>query len=345
MARRLLAAVGKNWFLAGMAAAVLLATAAPGVGRTGGPLHAELATTGGVFLIFFLHGIWLAPAALRAGAARWRLHVFVQVSTFVAFPLLGLATRSAAGRLLPPDLVLGVLFLCALPSTITSSVALTGVARGNVVGALFNASLSSLLGVLVTPLLVAALVGGSGALALGPAMARIGKLIVAPLLLGQALRPLVGERLARWRKAAGLVDRLVVLSIVWVSFCDAVAGGLWTRFRLGTIAATAGCALALLLTALVLTWRGARLLRFPVEDEIAAVFCGSVKALAIGVPMANAMFAGSPVLGAIVLPIMFYHPLQLLLGSVLAERYARRAPGAAAATSRPGAASPARGSS
>ncbi len=325
MSGRALAAIQKYWFLAGMAAAVALATLAPGLGRTGGPLHADVASTAGVFAIFFLHGIGLAPDALRAGAGRWRLHLFVQTFTFVVFPLVGLAARAAAGRLLPPDLVLGFLFLCALPSTITSSVAMTGIARGNVVAALFNASLSSMLGVFLSPVLVAALAGASGGFPIGPAMANIGKLIVAPLLLGQLLRPVVGDAFARHRHATHLVDRFVVLGIVYVSFCDSVAAGLWTRFGAGALALTAGGALALLLLILVLTRRGARLLGFPVEDEIAAVFCGSVKALAIGIPMAKALFGNDPALGAIVLPIMFYHPLQILVCSLLADRYARRA--------------------
>lgn len=76
---------------------------------------------------------------------------------------------------------------------------------------------------------------------------------------------------------------------------------------------------------LSLTRRTSRLLRFEVEDEIATVFCGSKKTLASGVPMARLLFGDHPGLGFIVLPIMVYHQLQLLVCSMLAERYARRA--------------------
>jgi sodium/bile acid cotransporter 7 len=64
---------------------------------------------------------------------------------------------------------------------------------------------------------------------------------------------------------------------------------------------------------------------FVKEDEIAAVFCGSKKTLASGVPMARLLFGAHPGLGLIVLPLMFYHQLQLLVCSALAERYASRA--------------------
>ncbi len=74
----------------------------------------------------------------------------------------------------------------------------------------------------------------------------------------------------------------------------------------------------------MLTRVTARWLGFDAEDEIAVVFCGSKKTLASGVPMAKLLFGAHPGLGVIVLPIMFYHQLQLLVCSVLADRYARR---------------------
>ena len=63
---------------------------------------------------------------------------------------------------------------------------------------------------------------------------------------------------------------------------------------------------------------------FGTEDEITTVFCGSKKTLASGVPMARVIFGSHPALGVIVLPLMFYHQLQLFVCSVLAQRYAQR---------------------
>ena len=117
----------------------------------------------------------------------------------------------------------------------------------------------------------------------------------------------------------------MILLLVCVSFCDSVRAGLWTNYGVGLIAVTAAGAALLLAVVLVLTWRTARWLRFENEDEITAVFCGSKKTLASGVPMAKLLFGAHPGLGVIVLPIMFYHQIQLLVCSILAERYARRA--------------------
>jgi sodium/bile acid cotransporter 7 len=315
----------KDPFLLGMIAVVALATAAPEVGRSGGPLRADLLAQAGVVLVFLVQGLSLSTDRLAHGVSRWRLHLVVQAFTFGAFPLLWVGLRAAAGRAVPGDLMLGFFYLAALPSTITSSVAMTAVARGNVAAAMFNASLSSVLGALVTPLLVSLAMGAAGVpVALGDAMLRIAALLVLPLAAGQALRPVLGGWLARRGRWIARADRAVVLLIVYVSFCDSVRAGLWTDHGVGTLATAVAGAALLLAAALFLTRRAAARLGFDTEDEIAAVFCGSQKGLAAGIAMAKLLFAAHPAIGVIVLPIMVYHPLQLVVCSGVAERYARR---------------------
>jgi len=308
-----------------MLAAVGLAVLLPDLGRTGGPLHADLLADGGIFLVFFLHGLSLSPQALRTGVGSGRLHLLVQAFTFGVFPLLWLLTDALVGRWLPPALSLGFLYLCAVPSTLSSSVALTGAARGNVPGALFNASLSSLLGTVLTPALLALLGhAAQGALPFGEAVGKLTLLLLAPLLLGQLLRPVLGQAAAKVRRYTGGVDRAVILLLVYASFADSVASGVFTRYGAGTLLLALVGALLLLALALVLSTLASRALGFSKEDEIAAVFCGSKKTLASGVPMARLLFGAHPALGLIVLPLMLYHQAQLFVGAVLAERYAQR---------------------
>ncbi|TCO83814.1 sodium/bile acid cotransporter 7 [Plasticicumulans lactativorans] len=322
--------MSRDWFLGGMVAAVVLATLFPHLGSSSGPLHTDLLTDAGIFAVFFLHGIGLSTHSLKAGLLRWRLHLLVQTFTFAVFPLLWIAARATLGGWLPADLLLGFLYLCALPSTISSSVAMTAMARGNVPAAIFNATLSSLLGIVLTPLLIGLLAGASGqGLALGQAVLDIARLLLLPFALGQALRPLCGAWFARYKRFTNTFDKCVILLLVYASFCDSVLGGLWTRYGVDTLLLTLVGAAILLAIVLLLTTRAAARLGFSVEDEITAVFCGSKKTLASGMPMAKLLFGAHPALGMIVLPIMFYHPLQLLVCSVLAERYARR-PAAAA---------------
>ena len=227
---------------------------------------------------------------------------------------------------MPAGLALGFCYLCALPFTISSSVAMTGLARGNVPAAIFNATLSSVLGIALTPLLVAALahLGGGQGMDLGQAVLSIARLLLLPLLAGQLLRPLLHAWHQRYKRYTNLLDRWVILLLVYTAFCDSVASGLWRDHGLATlVTAMLGAALALLVVLTLSTWL-ARRVGFSVEDEITTVFCGSKKTLASGVPMAKLLFGAHPAIGLIVLPIMFYHQIQLLVCAVLANRYAAR---------------------
>ncbi len=315
-----------DWFLVGMAAAVGLAFAFPGPGARGGWLQPELLNKLGVALIFFLHGAGLPFAALKAGTLRWPLHVVVQASTFVVFPLLGLGLLALVGRWLPADLQLGFFYLCALPSTVSSSVAMTVLARGNVPAAVFNATLSGLLGVFLTPLWVSWRMQTAGqAFPVGEVILDLVCWLLVPLALGQLSRPWLAEWVTRHRKLVNRVDRGTILLLVYTSFCDSVTWGVWAGRGLGLVAATALGGLGLFGLLFLVTNALGRACSFSREDRITAVFCGSKKTLASGVPMAQLMFAGHPGLSLILLPILIYHPLQLLICGMLAARWGREA--------------------
>lgn len=314
-----------DWFLIGMVAATVLAWAFPGPGASGGWLQPELLTKAGVALIFFLHGLTLSFAALRAGALNWRLHVLVQACTFGLFPVIGLGLNALLAGWASPELILGVFFLCALPSTVSSSVAMTATARGNVAGAVFNATLSSLIGIVATPLWIALVLRTTGeARPVWPVVLDLLRWLVLPLTIGQILRPWLGAWASRHKPRIGLVDRGTILLLVYTSFCDSFQQGVWSRHGYGQLALI--LVLSAVLFALVLGVTGglARWLGFSREDRIAAIFCGSKKTLASGVPMAKLIFGAHPALGLILLPIMVYHPLQLIVGGVLAQRWGKR---------------------
>ncbi len=311
-----------DWFLIGMIVATLLAWADPAPGAAGGWMHPELLTKGGVALLFFLHGVMLSFAALRAGALNWRLHVFVQTCTFVAFPLLGFGLNALLDGRVSADVKLGLFYLCALPSTVSTSVAMTAVARGNVAGAVFNATLSSLIGVVVTPLWIATVMKTTGqAQPLGPVIVDLLRWLVLPLAVGQLCRPLLGAWLAQRKAAVHVVDRGTILLLVYTSMCDSFRQGVWLAQGAMALLLAFGVCAALLALVLTLTSWAARALRFSWEDRMAAVFCGSKKTLASGVPMAKLIFGAHPALGVILLPIMIYHPLQLVVCGVLAQRW------------------------
>jgi sodium/bile acid cotransporter 7 len=275
-----------------------------------------------IALLFFLHGARLPRAVIIGGLTHWRLHLAVFASTFVMFPLLGLALAPLSPALLPQPLYLGVLFLTTLPSTVQASIAFTSIAGGNVPAAIASASASSLLGTFITPLLVGLLMSAHGGLSMHE-IETVALQLVLPFLAGQALQPWIGGWVVRQNGLLGLVDRGSILLMVYTVFSAAMVAGLWHQLPPAGLAVTALVAGLLLATALTLTTVTARLLGFSRADEIALVFCGSKKSLVSGIPMANVLFAGHAV-GLIVLPLMLFHQMQLIACAALARRYAAR---------------------
>lgn len=275
-----------------------------------------------IALLFFLYGARMSPAAIGAGLLHWRLQGTVFLSTFLLFPLLGLGLVFLMRGSLQPDLLTGMLYLCLLPSTVQSSIAFTSIAGGNVAGALTSASLSNLLGVIVTPLLVALLIGGANGAIHLQSILDIGLQILAPFAVGQLCRPLLKDWLTRHAKLTGLVDRGSILLIVYAAFSEGVVAGVWSQVAPLDLAKVIGLNIALLAIVLALTLFAGRALKFDKPDRIVILFCGSKKSMATGIPMAGILFAGHAV-PLIVLPIMLFHQIQLFACTIIAQRYAR----------------------
>lgn len=276
-----------------------------------------------IALLFFLHGAKLSRQAVVAGLLHWRLHVVVLASTFVVFPILGLALRPLLQPLVTPDLYLGVLFLCAVPSTVQSSIAFTSMARGNVSAAVCAASASSLLGIAFTPLLAGVMLGAKEGGMSPDQVLDIVLLLLVPFVAGQVAQRWIGGWVQRHGVLVHGVDQGSILLVVYTAFSASVLQGLWHEVPWPVLGGLVVVSVVLLALILFLTWFGARRLGFDKEDEITIVFCGSKKSLASGVPMAQVMFAGHP-LGVIVLPLMLFHQIQLMVCAVIARRYARR---------------------
>jgi len=319
--------IGKfDWFLTGMFIAILMAAVFPSPGAEGGWLHPELLTKAGVALVFFLNGAGLSFKALKDGIFRWRLHLLIQASTFLLFPLIGGLFLLVAGHWISPDLRLGLFYLCAMPSTVSSSVAMTSAARGNVPVAVFNATLSSLLGVVITPLWMSLMLNTSGQhMDIVKVFVDLCIWLVLPLVAGQLMRPLIGGWIHKHKKLTQIADRGTILILVYTSFCDSFAKHIWTGNSPATLILTLIATLGLFFLVLRLLWMVCDRFGIAPEFRAAVVFCGTKKSLATGVPMAHLIFAGNPALGLILLPIMVYHPLQLLICTPLANRWAKEA--------------------
>ncbi len=310
-------------FLLLLMAAVAVASVLPAEGTS-----AEILDTLGILgiaLLFFVHGAALPREVVIEGVVQWRLHLFIFTITFVAFPLVVMPLGVLPSAWMPTDLLLGFLYLAALPSAVSSSIAFTAMAKGNVPAAICSSAASNVFGLLLTPVLLSLLTRTSveGGFDLTKALGDVVLQLLVPFATGQIARPWLAGIMARHEPQIGQLDQGVILLIVYTAFSQSVVDGLWSRLPPASVALTAVLCLVLLTVVLSITALIARRLGFSRRDEIAAVFCGSKKSLASGLPLAKVLFATAPGFGMIVLPIMFYNQIQILVGAVIARRYAR----------------------
>lgn len=307
--------------------AIVLATFLPVEGNAA----RWLATAGtvAVGILFFLHGAALSREQIIAGATHWRLHIIITAFTFVFFPLMVLPVNALSGLApdwMPADLGLGFLYLGVLPSAVSSSIAYTAMARGNVPAAICSAAASNVFGMMLTPFLLILLVStaGSGGFSVLEALKDIVLQLLLPFAVGHAMRPMLGGFLARHESLATRYDQCVIWLIVYSAFSHSVVSGLWDNLPVKAILLTIAICVLLLLVFMLAASSLVRKLGFSLEDEAAVVFCGSKKSLASGLPMAKVLFSGHPGFGMIVLPIMCYNQIQVIVGAVLAQKYRQR---------------------
>jgi sodium/bile acid cotransporter 7 len=279
-----------------------------------------------IMLLFFLHGAKLSRAAIVQGASNWRLHGLVLGSTYVLFPAVGLALVVLLRGWGHPLLLSGLLFLTLLPSTVQSSIAFTAIARGNVAAAVCSASLSNLIGIVLTPVLVSLVMhnSGAGGSSSWHSIETIGGQLLLPFLTGHLLRPLIGTFIDRNKAILQPVDRGSILLVVYSAFSAAVVNGIWTRVSGLDLVILLALSAVILAAVMGTNSLVARLVHLPREDAIVLLFCGSKKSLVSGVPMAGALFLPSQV-GLVILPLMLFHQLQLFVCAALAARFQREA--------------------
>lgn len=278
-----------------------------------------------IFLLFFLHGGRLSPQAVLDGAKRWRLHAAVLGFGYVAMPALMLGVSHALQGQFAPGLLLGLIFLGVLPTTVQSSIAYASMARGNIAASVIASAVSNVLGVVLAPLLLAVLASTAfGEFSLS-SIGRVAMLLLLPFALGQLLRRLVLPTIQRHAKIAGMMDKLTIMLAVYTAFAEAAAQGLWQRIGPGELAALMALVLVLLLIAFAAAWGLGAALGLNREDRVTLLFSGAQKSLATGAPMARILFPPA-IAGAVILPLLIYHQLQLMLSAWIAPMIAGEPP-------------------
>jgi sodium/bile acid cotransporter 7 len=303
-------------FIVIMLGLVVLASVLPVRGQAA--VVADIVTDAAIVLLFFLHGAKLSREAIVAGFSNWRVHGVVLATTFIVFPLIGLFMQISLSGIIAPMILSGFLFLTLLPSTVQSSIAFTGIARGNVAAAVCAASLSNVLGIFLTPLMVGLFMGATSGVSMA-AIEKIALQLLLPFVLGHLARPILAGFIAKHKTLVGRVDRTSILLVVYTAFSASVVEGLWSKVSaIDLISVLILCSVVL---AVVLwgTWFISGRLGFAREDRVVILFCGSKKSLASGVPMASTLFPAA-MLGPVILPLMLFHQIQLIVCAFIAQK-------------------------
>ncbi|WP_281752738.1 bile acid:sodium symporter family protein [Neptunitalea chrysea] len=311
-----------NGFIVSLLTAIIIAYFFPEGSEL---LHVHEITNIGIGFIFFFYGLKLSFKEVKQGLSNYRLHILVQCSTFILFPLIVLACKPLLESGIGNMLWIGLFFLAVLPSSVSSSVVMVSLARGNVPGAIFNATISGLIGVVVTPVWLGMVVQEVGNVSFLDVFVKLLIQIIIPITLGLFLNKKFGGIAAKRKNWISNFDKTIIVLIVYSSFSNSFISHLfrdmeWTHFVFLYVAV-----LVLFFGVMFIVYMLAKkVLKFTVEDRITALFCGSKKSLVHGSVMVNVMFGATPQGSLFIIPVMLYHISQILIIAVIAEKMAKR---------------------
>jgi sodium/bile acid cotransporter 7 len=278
----------------------------------------------GISLIFFFYGLKLNYTIIKEVVKNWKVHLIVQSATFVLFPLLVLFFYPFIKTDSAHTLWLAVFFLAVLPSSVSASVVMVAVAKGNVPAAIFNASLSGIIGILITPIWMSYFIAvETMEFDFSEIYFSLVVEIIIPLLLGILLQRYFGNWAIRNAAKISLFDKSIILLIVYKSFSESFLNGIFRSIGILDM-------LLLILVVITLFWLVYYIINYVCfqfninrEDSIAILFCGSKKSLIHGSVMSKIMFAHLPFVGIMLLPVMLFHGFQIVFVSFIAARKAK----------------------
>ncbi|MDK7375483.1 bile acid:sodium symporter family protein [Weeksella virosa] len=277
----------------------------------------------GVVGVFFFYGLKLDKTQLKNDFRRWPVHLLTQSISFVLFPLLVLIFYPLFSKTEAYQMMfIGLFFLASLPSTVSSSVVMVSIAKGNIISAIFNASLSGLIGIILTPLWMSIFTKSTASIDSSSVFIDLVIKILVPVMAGLFIQPWLEKFYQRHKFRIAKLDKLTIILIVYNSFAHTFHDGSFTLMQPKQLILIAVCVSLLFFVVLKISrWVGQKF-GFSREDLITIQFCGTKKSLVHGSVFASVLFSEN--IGVYLLPIMIYHTFQLFIISFIAEKYAKQ---------------------
>lgn len=297
----------------------------PQLGSKNSSVPLDLIGSIGISLIFFFYGLKLSPEKIKHGLKNWKLHILIQLTTFLLFPIIIILFKGFIKGEEGQMLWLSFLFLAALPSTVSSSVVMVSMAKGNIPAAIFNASISGLIGIVITPLWMGLFSNFTATdFNLGEIYLKLLLEILAPVVLGILLQKYFQTFVKKYQHQLPLFDKSVILLIIYKSYAHSFEDGVFNSLNLLDLSMVFTAVVILFYAVYFLTGFISNKLGFNDEDKITAQFCGTKKSLVHGTVFSKILFPSTMPIGLILLPLMLFHALQIFLISIIASKLARR---------------------
>uniref|UniRef100_A0A9L0J8N5 Sodium/bile acid cotransporter n=1 Tax=Equus asinus TaxID=9793 RepID=A0A9L0J8N5_EQUAS len=292
---RLLERMRKEWFMVGIVLAIAGAKLEPSVGVNGGPLKPEITVSYiAVATIFFNSGLSLKTEELTSALVHIKLHLFIQIFTLAFFPAaIWLFLQLLSITPINEWLLKGLQTVGCMPPPVSSAVILTKAVGGNELGSSSSVPFTSI-------------------------FSQLFMTVVVPLIIGQIVRRYIKDWLERKKPPFGAISSSVLLMIIYTTFCDTFSNPNidLDKFSLILILFIIfSIQLSFMLLTFIFSTRNNS--GFTPADTVAIIFCSTHKSLTLGIPMLKIVFAGHEHLSLISVPLLIYHPVQILLGSVL----------------------------
>lgn len=316
-----------NHFVFHIAVAIGLAKVCPPIGAI--YLFPDITATWlAVIFIFTMAGLSLKSNELAKAMTQISFNAHVQVFNFGVISLLvfGVSRTMLHFDLIDEGLANGMVICACMPITVTLVIVLTKSAEGDEAAAVLNAALGSLLGVFVSPMLILSYIGVKGDIDLASVFLKLCFRVLVPIAVGQALQKksrTVVEFVRRNKKHFKTCQEWALVFIVYTAFCKNFSSKSPVEINLPSLMWMIFGQVSCLLLSMWLAWVSLKLFyRNEPRLRVMGFYGCHHKSVAMGIPMLNAIYENDPMLGIYTLPLLIWHPAQLMIGSSLAPKLA-----------------------
>ncbi|CAF1286118.1 unnamed protein product [Adineta steineri] len=290
-----------------------------------GPLKPELTIKSlGTIIIFLLNGCSIRSEELYETILQYRTHLFIQIFSFLVCPIL-FTILSTIYRFLTYQyqLSIGIKALGTLPSPVSTAAFVVRAIGGNEAIAMLNSTIGSLLGTLVTPILLYIMLGGSFSgetKSFLHVLISLSSTILIPLGIGQLARIYFPLFINRMNPYSNTINNWILLLNIYTTFCQTFKQRGSMNITLINFFILVITIFSIQMFLIFLLFSTCRQMHVRPSDTIAIIFCGSQKSLTTGMPILQMIF---PENTSITIPLLIYHPMQIIIGNYLTPKFQR----------------------